>query len=104
MFLKPILFALCLFFMAAQASAHMPLSMCFDNGDNTITCEGGFSDGSSAAGVDMYVMSPDVRILLQGKMNENSRFTFDRPRGDFMVLFDAGADHRVQIRGSQIAQ
>lgn len=82
----------------------MPLSMCFDNGDNTITCEGGFSDGSSAAGVDMYVMSPHGRILLQGKMDENSQFTFDRPRGDFVVLFDAGADHRVQVQGSQIAQ
>ena len=30
---------------AGQAFAHSPLMSCFDNGDNTVTCEGGFSDG-----------------------------------------------------------
>ncbi|MBK1637032.1 hypothetical protein CKO19_14985, partial [Rhodovulum adriaticum] len=31
------------------AQAHTPLCACYDNGDGTVLCEGGFSDGSSAA-------------------------------------------------------
>jgi hypothetical protein len=42
-------------FIAAQALAHTPLCSCYDNGDGTVTCEGGFSDGSSASGVQMRV-------------------------------------------------
>jgi hypothetical protein len=37
--------------IVAQVWAHTPLCSCYDNGDGTVTCEGGFSDGSSAAGV-----------------------------------------------------
>ena len=40
----------------AGAQAHTPLFDCFDNGDDTLTCEGGFSDGSSAAGVSIRVL------------------------------------------------
>ena len=43
---------------AAIAQAHTPLCSCFDNGDDTVTCEGGFSDGSSASGVPVRVLDP----------------------------------------------
>ncbi len=104
MFLKTLLFSLMFIAGTATAHAHMPLCSCFDNGDNTITCQGGFSDGSSAAGVSMSVKAPDGRVLLKGTMTENSEFTFDKPRGDFLVLFDAGAEHRVRVPGRQITQ
>ena len=86
------------------AQAHTPLCSCFDNGDDTITCEGGFSDGSSASGVAMRVETPDSRILLEGKMNEDSEFTFDKPKGDYNVLFDAGEGHKIIVPGKEIVE
>ncbi|GAB6057575.1 hypothetical protein [Desulfonatronum parangueonense] len=100
----------CLVFIAALlatplvAQAHTPLCLCMDNGDNTITCQGGFSDGSSAAGVTMRIKAPNGRVLLEGLMNDASEFTFDKPRGDFVVLFDAGPEHQLRVPGRQITQ
>jgi hypothetical protein len=91
-------------FAAAVAHAHTPLTLCTDNGDNTITCQGGFSDGSSAAGVTMRIKAADGRVLLEGRMNDDSEFTFDKPRGDFSVIFDAGPEHQLQVPGRLITQ
>lgn len=91
-------------FAAAIAHAHTPLTLCTDNGDNTITCQGGFSDGSSAAGVAMRIKAADGRVLLEGRMNDDSEFTFDKPRGDFSVIFDAGPEHQLQVPGRLITQ
>ena len=62
---------------AGQAFAHSPLMSCFDNGDNTVTCEGGFSDGSSAAGVKMHIKDGDGKSIKEIKMNEDSECTFE---------------------------
>ena len=67
--------------LCGQALAHTPLCSCYDNGDGTITCEGGFSDGSSASGVQMRVEDNAGGILVKGKMDEDSEFTFDKPSG-----------------------
>lgn len=88
---------------AAAAHGHMPLCMCADNGDNTITCQGGFSDGSSAAGVTMRILATDGRLLMEGRMDEEAEFTFQKPRNDFVVLFDAGPEHQLRVPGRQIA-
>jgi hypothetical protein len=84
------------------AEAHTPVMVCYNNGDNTITCEGGFSDGSSASGVRISVISDSGKTLLRGEMNENAVFTFPVPRGKFKILFDAGQGHKVEIRGAEI--
>lgn len=89
---------------AGQAFAHSPLMSCFDNGDNTITCEGGFSDGSSAAGVKLYVKDGNGKTVLDTKMNEDSELTFDKPAGAYMVIFDAGEGHAVEVNGSDIVE
>ena len=87
---------------AGMAAAHTPLCACYDNGDGTVLCEGGFSDGSSAAGVSIAVKNRAGRVLVEGSMDENSVFVFDQPRGRYTVLFDAGAGHRIEIRGDDI--
>ena len=84
--------------------AHTPLCSCFDNGDNTITCEGGFSDGSSAAGVAMRLETSDGQVLLEGKMSEDSEFNFDKPAQDYIVVFDAGEGHRIRVPGKEIVE
>ncbi|SOB60102.1 conserved exported protein of unknown function [Pseudodesulfovibrio profundus] len=89
---------------AGQAFAHSPLMSCFDNGDNTVTCEGGFSDGSSAAGVKLYVKDGNGKTILDTKMNEDSELTFDKPAGAYMVIFDAGEGHAVEVNGSDIVE
>lgn len=100
-------FALCLslvVFIATYAFAHTPLCSCYDNGDGTITCEGGFSDGSSAAGVKMKVVDAGGKVLIEGKMNEDSEFTFKKPEGDYTVIFDTGPGHVVKVPGSEITE
>lgn len=89
---------------AGQAFAHSPLMSCFDNGDNTITCEGGFSDGSSASGVKMFIKDGNGKTIINGKMNEYSEYTFDKPAGEYMVIFDAGEGHQVEVNGADIVE
>lgn len=93
-----------LMMFSSVAFAHSPICNCFDNGDDTVTCEGGFSDGSSASGVKMVVMDGSGKVLLEGKMNQDSEFTFDKPGGDYKVSFDAGEGHSVVIDGSKIVE
>lgn len=90
-------------FGASAVHAHTPLCACYDNGDGTIECEGGFSDGSSAAGVPMLVYDADDKLVVEGKLDANSVFIFDRPDGDFKVVFDGGEGHRLEIPSSRIA-
>jgi len=89
---------------AGQAFAHSPLMSCFDNGDNTVTCEGGFSDGSSAAGVKIHVKDGNGKTIMDTKMNEDSEITFDKPAGEYMVIFDAGEGHAVEVNGADIVE
>lgn len=84
--------------------AHTPLVTCYDNADGTITCEGGFSDGSSASGVELRVETTRGRILLKGEMSENSEYTFDKPATAYKVVFDAGEGHLVEVHGREISQ
>lgn len=89
---------------AALAVAHTPICSCYDNGDGTVTCEGGFSDGSSGAGVNMYVFDAQGKQLIKGAMNADSEYTFKKPAGDYRVEFDAGEGHKVVINGKDIVE
>lgn len=89
---------------ATSAEAHNAICECFDNGDETVTCEGGFSDGAKAAGVPVRVLDASGKVLVDGAMTENSDFTFPRPDVDFRVEFDAGQGHVVTIDGRDIEE
>ena len=91
-------------FLAGLAFAHTPLCSCYDNGDETITCEGGFSDGSSASGVEIRVIDKDEKVLINAKMNEDSEVTFKKPSGPYKVVFDAGPGHEVIVDGKDIIE
>lgn len=96
--------ALPLIALAATAYAHNAICDCFDNGDDTITCEGGFSDGGSAVGVALRVLDPSGKVLIDGKMSDHSDFTFMKPKVAFRVEFDAGQGHVVTIDGRDIEE
>lgn len=90
-------------FAASSMFAHSAIMSCFDNGDQTITCEGGFSDGSSASGVKFHVLQ-DGKKVYEAKMSEDSEVTFKKPSGAYIAVFDAGEGHQVQIKGSDITE
>ncbi len=89
---------------AGPVAAHTPLCSCYDNGDGTITCEGGFSDGSSATGMTMRVVDVSGKTVITGKMNEDSEFTCKKPDGPYKVEFDAGPGHLIEITGEDIVE
>ena len=91
-------------FLVTLSNAHTPLCSCTDEGDGTILCEGGFSDGSSAAGVKIQVVDPNGKVIIDGKMNEDSEFTFKKPTGPYKVQFDAGPGHIVEVDGKDITE
>ncbi len=87
---------------ALAAQAHNAICDCFDNGDDTITCEGGFSDGGKAVGVPVRVLDGAGKVLIDGKMTDKSDYTFAKPKVDYRVEFDAGQGHVVTIDGRDI--
>ncbi|HAS63817.1 MAG TPA: hypothetical protein DCS35_15430 [Vibrio sp.] len=90
--------------LPGMALAHTPLCSCYDFGDNTILCEGGFSDGSSAAGVEMLVLDAKGKELIKSEMNEDGEFEFQKPAVDYKVLFKAGPGHSIEIDGKDIVE
>jgi hypothetical protein len=102
--LRLVLGSLPLVALAAVAYGHNAICDCFDNGDDTITCEGGFSDGGSAVGVALRVLDRAGKVLIDGKMSDHSDYTFAKPKGDFRVEFDAGQGHVVTIDGRDIEE
>jgi hypothetical protein len=102
--LNRLLTAAALVAAGSVAYAHNAICDCFDNGDDTITCEGGFSDGAKAVGVPLRVLDQSGKVLVDGKMSERSDFTFPKPKVDFRVEFDAGQGHVVTIDGRDIEE
>ena len=56
--------------LAISASAHTPLLSVEDNEDGTIYLEGGFSDGSSAAGVTILMVEDNlIKVTQRAKIS-----------------------------------
>ena len=89
--------------LSTSMFAHTAIMSCFDNGDGTVTCEGGFSDGSSASGVKFRV-EQNGETVFAGKMSEDSEVTFTKPNGAYSAFFDAGEGHSVHIKGEDITE
>ena len=89
---------------SVPALAHSPVCDCYDNGDKTVTCEGGFSDGSSAVGVNVRIEDMQGKVLASGKMDNDSTYTFNKPDQEFHVVFDAGNNHVVTIYSGDIGK
>lgn len=95
---------------AAFLFAHAPVFNCYDNGDGSFLCEGGFSDGSSAAGIEIRIENPKEKdakkkVLFKGKLDKNGELTIkyaDIKVKDFVIIFDAGPGHIVKVKSSDI--
>ncbi len=94
-------------FVVASATvsfAHSALLNCFDNADGTFTCQGGYSDGSSATGIRIVVKDMSGNILQEAQLNSDSEVVLPRPERDFTILFDGGSGHSVEIPGDSIVR
>jgi hypothetical protein len=96
------LIALVLASAAPAVFAHTPVCYCYYEADETVLCEGGFSDGASAEGVDIRVLDDQERVLIAGKIDAEQTFTFELPDTFFHVVFDAGDNHQVIIFQDEI--
>lgn len=92
--------ALCVATTAAHA--HSVQMDCKADGPQHVLCQGSFSDGSDAAGVEIIVMSYEDKILHKGTLDGQSRLRFERPSQDFFVQMDAGEGHTVEIDHAEI--
>ncbi|MCT8250665.1 hypothetical protein QSH14_13420 [Proteus faecis] len=99
--MKKYIISLALILVSPAAFSHTALLSCFDEGDGTVTCEGGFSDGSSASGVDFH-LKQDGKIILSKKFNELNEVSFEKPKGDYSAVLNAGEGHEVTIKSSDI--
>ncbi|TDQ63337.1 hypothetical protein [Phaeovulum veldkampii] len=90
--------------LCSASFAHTPLCACYGNGDGTVLCEGGFSDGASAAGIAMKVVDGTGNAIVDGKMDSNSEFEFTAPEGPYSVVFEGGEGHQIVIPSTDIAQ
>ena len=84
--------------------AHSALLICHDNADGTFTCQGGYSDGSSATGVRIVVRDGSGTVLQEARLDSNSEVVLQRPQGDFTVLFDGGSGHSVEVDGKSLVK
>jgi hypothetical protein len=91
-------------FATIPTQAHTPLFDCFDNGDKTITCEGGFSDGASAEGVVIRVLDAQGKVLEQGELGASGSIVLALPEGEYSVSFTAGSDHSITVLGDDIVE
>ncbi|HKI81671.1 MAG TPA: hypothetical protein VKA04_08475, partial [Pseudodesulfovibrio sp.] len=59
---------------------------------------------SSASGVKIHVTDGSGKSLIETNMNQDSEVTFKKPDGAYMVIFDGGAGHTVEVNGADIVE
>lgn len=99
--MKKIIITLALVLTASAVFAHTALMACFNESDGTITCEAGFSDGSSASG-SKFRVEQDGKVIYEATFDQNSEVNFEKPEGEFQAVYDAGVGHRVTVQSKDI--
>jgi hypothetical protein len=99
-------FALVTLALAASnpAMAHGLYCQCQAISGEQIRCNGGMSDGTALPGATLDVIGYDEKTLLEGKLKDDSSFTFTRPDGEFYVLMELGPGHTVEIDHKDIRE
>lgn len=101
--LKSLTAALLFTGLCLPAQGHSPVFTCFDNGNGTVTCEAGFTDGASAEGILVQVMDLQGKVLLQEAIGAENNVTFKQPdAAEYMVVFAAGEGHEIRIFSDEI--
>lgn len=88
--------------VAMPAQAHTPVCVCKVRAEQ-IVCEGGYHDGTRAQGVRIDVIAYDETLLVTGRLDAGSRFSFARPDRPFYVLMDVAPGEIVEVDWTDIA-
>jgi len=83
------------------AFAHAPLLDCYVEGDS-VKCEAGFSDGTSAAGKKLSVLDASHKLIVAAVLDKTGAYSFKPPKGDYQVVFDGGDNHTATIYSTEI--
>jgi hypothetical protein len=87
-------------FLPALALAHNPMLLVEETNKGGIVIKAAFSDGTSAAGVDILIKEKATgRILEVVTLPENGMTEIPRPSVPYTVSFDAGGGHLVTREG-----
>lgn len=83
--------------------SHTALLSCYDEGNGYILCEGGFSDGASAEGVE-FRLEQNGKEMMRTKLDEFGEVYFEKPSTRFTVILNGGEGHIVHIDGNDISE
>ena len=82
--------------LCGPAIDHTPVCRCELTGTD-ITCTGQFHDGSAANGIAMTVLDYDNTILVNDKLDKQSRLQFPLPKQPFYIIMDAGPGEMFEV-------
>ncbi len=99
--LYSILFGALVVSVSQTTLAHTALMSCYDEGNGYVLCEGGFSDGASAEGVEFRI-EQHQKPVMETKLDEFGEVYFEKPLGDYTVVLNGGEGHVVHIDGRDI--
>ena len=81
-------------------NAHSLLLNVFDNEDNTITVEGIFNTGESAAGALIQLTSiSSEEIIYEKRLSEESELTIEIPKEPYLIILMGGPGHKITKNG-----
>ena len=89
---------------ADPAAAHTPIVACFDNGDDTVTCEAGYSDGAPSVGQTVRVLTSNRRLLEQSVFDKTNSYSFKKPAEPFIVEFEGDPSHVAIFDGDDLGK
>nr|WP_319494466.1 hypothetical protein [uncultured Desulfobacter sp.] len=70
-----------------------------DNGDGTVSVEGMFSTGATAANLPLYLLDVNEKQISKIKLDENGEAEFNIPDQPYTVFLDGGPGHTVREDG-----
>ncbi|RXJ90335.1 hypothetical protein CRV01_04040 [Arcobacter sp. CECT 8983] len=89
-----------IFLVPATLYSHSLLLNVFDNNDGTITVEGMFNTGESAAGAFVKLQALNSgEILFEKRLPDSNELTIKIPKIKYQVLLDGGPGHTVIKEG-----
>lgn len=96
--------------------AHDPILTVEDLKDGTILIQGGFSNGESAEGVDLYILKDKPYdgeeetfegklILFKTEFDSTNEIEIVKPRtAKYVIVFDAGPGHIKEVKGPKLTK
>ena len=88
-----------LFFVTGTAFCHTLFMNLTDNEDGTVSVEGMFSTGATAANLPLYLLDENEKQILKMKLDENGEAEFTIPDQPYTVFLDGGPGHTVRQDG-----